>query len=63
MTLRTCKNCGVSADASLVTSPACGDVLPFHMSMIGLSEIAMRKIGLTLLIPLVVWKAMSALLG
>jgi threonine synthase len=63
MTQRTCKNCGISADASEATCPACGDILPFRWSMIGLNDLALRKIGLTVLIPLVVWKAMTALLG
>jgi hypothetical protein len=63
MTLRTCKHCGVTADASEVTCPACGNVLPFHWSMMGLNDLALRKIGLTVLIPLLVWKVMTALLG
>jgi hypothetical protein len=63
MTSRSCKHCGVTADASEVTCPACGNVLPFKWSMIGLNDLALRKIGLTVLIPLLVWKAMTALLG
>ncbi len=63
MTPRTCKHCGVSADASDVTCPACGNVLPFSLAMFGLSELALRKIGLTALIPVLVWKVMTALVG
>lgn len=62
MTPRTCKHCGVTADPSEVTCPACGNVLPFSWSMIGLNDLALRKIGLTVLIPVVVWKVMTALL-
>ena len=63
MTPRVCKHCGVTADAGDVTCSACGDTLPFSLSMLGLGDLTLRKIGLTLLIPVVVWKVMTALLG
>ena len=63
MTPRNCKHCGVSVGPSEVTCPACGNVLPFSLSMLGLNDRALRKIGLTVLIPVVVWKVMTALVG
>jgi hypothetical protein len=63
LALRTCKHCGVTSDARDVTCPACGAVLPFHWSMIGLNALTLRKIGLAILITLLVWKVMTALLG
>jgi hypothetical protein len=63
MTQRICKHCGVTADANEVDCPACGNVLPFSWSTLGLNDLALRKIGLTLLIPVLVWKAMTALLA
>jgi hypothetical protein len=63
MTSRVCKNCGVIAEPGEVTCTACGNVLPFSWSMLGLNDVALRKIGLTVLIPILVWKLMTALLG
>ena len=63
MTERACKHCGVTADPGEVTCPACGNVLPFSFSSLGLTDRALRKIGLALLIPVVVWKVMTALLN
>jgi hypothetical protein len=63
MSQRICKHCGVTPEDGEVTCPACGNTLPFSLSMLGLGDLALRKIGLTLLIPVVVWKVMTALLG
>jgi hypothetical protein len=62
MNPRICKHCGVTSDDGEVTCPACGNTLPFSLTMIGLGDLALRKLGLTLLIPVVVWKLMTALL-
>lgn len=63
MTLRICKHCGVTADPGDATCPACGNVLPFSLSALGLTGVTLRKIGLAVLIPVVIWKVMTALLG
>ncbi len=63
MTPLSCRHCGISVDASEVTCPACGNVLPFSLAMLGLNDLALRKIGLTVLVPVLVWKVMTALLG
>ncbi|MEZ0333116.1 MAG: hypothetical protein ACAI18_03845 [Gemmatimonadales bacterium] len=45
-------------DTSDLTCPVCGRRLPIQWKI---SALALRKIGLALLIPLLIWLAMSAL--
>ncbi len=57
--MRQCSGCGFTTDAGDLSCPVCGRRLPFHL---GISELAFRKIGLTVLIPVLVWIVMTKLL-
>ena len=58
--MRQCPSCGLTTDTSDLTCPVCGHRLPLNLLPSGLT---LRKIGLALLIPFLVWVAMTSLLN
>lgn len=56
--MSTCRVCGLETPG-FGTCPVCGTRLP----LVGPSWLTWRKILLAILIPVVVWKVMTALLG
>jgi hypothetical protein len=50
----------LTTDSRDLTCPVCGRRLPLRL---GLTELTVRKIGLALLIPVLVWIVMTKLLG
>jgi hypothetical protein len=54
--MRQCSGCGFTTDSRDITCPVCGRRLP-----LGISELTIRKIGLAILIPVLVWIAMTKL--
>jgi hypothetical protein len=50
----------LTTDSRDLTCPVCGRRLPLGF---GLSELTVRKIGLALLIPVLIWIVMTKLLG
>jgi hypothetical protein len=56
--VKTCPSCGLVTDSNDLTCPVCGRRMPIRWNV---SELTLRKIGLTLLIPLLIWLAMTAL--
>jgi len=58
--MRQCSGCGLTTDAGDLTCPVCGRRLPLKL---GISPLAMRKIGLAILIPALVWIVMTRLLA
>jgi hypothetical protein len=57
--MRQCSGCGLTTDSRDLTCPVCGRRLPLQL---GISELAVRKIGLAVLIPVLVWIVMTSLL-
>jgi hypothetical protein len=57
--MRQCPSCGFTTDSSESTCPVCGRRLPLNLRV---SERTLRKIGLWLLIPVLVYLAMTALI-
>ena len=57
--MRQCPGCGLTTDTRDLTCPVCGRRLPLKL---GLSELTVRKIGLAILIPVLVWIVMTSLL-
>ena len=57
--MRQCPSCGFTTDSGDLTCPVCGRRLPLNLH---LSELTWRKLGLALLIPFLVWVAMTSLL-
>jgi hypothetical protein len=57
--MRQCPGCGFTTDSAELTCPVCGRRLPLGL---GFSELTWRKIGLGLLIPVLVYLAMTALI-
>ena len=57
--MRQCPACGFTTDSGELTCPICGRRLPLNL---GLNERTLRKLGLALLIPILVWLAMTSLL-
>ena len=57
--MRQCPSCGFNSESGELTCPICGRRLPLNL---GLSELTLRKLGLALLIPVLVYLAMTALL-
>ena len=57
--MRQCSGCGFTTDSRDLTCAICGRRLPISL---GISELAVRKIGLALLIPVLVWIVMTNLL-
>ena len=58
--MRQCPSCGLTTDSNDLACPVCGKRLPLNLRV---SELTLRKIGLAVLIPVLVWVAMSALFG
>ena len=54
--MRQCSGCGLATDSRDLTCPVCGRRLP-----LGISELSVRKIGLAVLIPVLVWIVMTNL--
>lgn len=57
--MRQCSGCGFTTDSRDLACPVCGRRLPLQL---GISDLAFRKIGLTILIPVLVWIVMTKLL-
>lgn len=57
--MRQCPSCGFTTDSSDLTCPVCGRRLPLKLLP---SDLTLRKIGLALLIPVVIWLLMTSLL-
>jgi hypothetical protein len=57
--MRQCPSCGFTTDSSDLTCPVCGRRLPLKLLP---SELTLRKIGLALLIPVLIWFLMTSLL-
>ena len=57
--MRQCPSCGLTTDSSELTCPVCGRRLPLNL---GVSERTLRKVGLALLIPFLIWVVMTKLL-
>ncbi len=55
--MKTCRHCGCIEQDNAYKCSVCEHPLPFK----GPSELLVRKAGLTILIPVVVWIAMSRL--
>jgi hypothetical protein len=58
--MRQCPACGLMTDSSDLLCPVCGHRLPIRL---GVSERTLRKLGLAILIPLLVYIAMTRLFG
>lgn len=58
--MRQCPSCGFTTDGGDLTCPVCGRRLPLNL---GVSSLTLRKIGLAVLIPFLVWVVMRTLLG
>jgi|GEM_PF-2846687 hypothetical protein len=58
--MRTCAQCGFQTDGGGLSCPLCGHRLPI---LWGISELTLRRIGITVLVPLLVWIVMTRLLG
>ena len=57
--MRQCPSCGLTTDGNELTCPVCGKRMPLNLRI---SELTWRKVGLALLIPILVYLAMTALL-
>jgi len=58
--MRQCSGCSFTTDSRDLTCPVCGRRLPLQL---GMSDLTVRKIGLTILIPVLVWIVMTKLLA
>ena len=58
--MRQCPSCGLTTDSTDLFCPVCGHRLPLRL---GFSEKTWRKIGLAVLIPVLVYLAMTRLLS
>ena len=56
--MRRCPSCGFTTDSGELSCPVCGRRLPLNFRV---SEKTLRKVGLALLIPFLVWLAMTSL--
>ena len=57
--MRQCSSCGFTTDSGELTCPICGRRLPLNL---GFTELTWRKLGLAVLIPILVYLAMTALI-
>ena len=57
--MRQCPSCGFASDTGDLTCPVCGTRLPLGLIP---SQLTLRKIGLALLIPFLVYIVMTTLL-
>ncbi len=57
--MRQCPSCGLNTDTSDLLCPVCGHRLPLQL----MSGTTARKVGLTVLIPALVWVVMTRLFG
>ena len=58
--MRRCSQCGYEHDGAGLSCPLCGQRLPIIW---GVSDLALRRIGLAILVPVLVWIVMTRLLG
>lgn len=58
--MRQCPACGLTTDSSDLFCPVCGRRLPLKL---GVSEITVRKVGLAILIPALIYIFMTRVLG
>jgi hypothetical protein len=58
--MRQCSGCGLTTDTRDLTCPVCGRRLPLSL---GMSQLTVRKVGLAILIPVLVWIVMTKLLA
>jgi RNA polymerase subunit RPABC4/transcription elongation factor Spt4 len=58
--MRQCAGCGLTTDSGDLTCPVCGRRLPLQL---GVSQLTVRKIGLAILIPVLIWIVMTKLLA
>jgi len=58
--MRQCTGCGLTTDTRDLTCPVCGRRLPISF---GMSYLTVRKVGLAILIPVLVWIVMTKLLS
>jgi hypothetical protein len=58
--MRQCSGCGLTTDSRELSCPVCGRRLPLSL---GMSELTVRKIGLAVLIPVLVWIVMTKILA
>ncbi len=56
--MKTCSSCGLVTDSGDLACPVCGTRLPINWNI---SESKVRKAGLTILIPVLIYFAMSAI--
>ena len=56
--MKQCPSCGLTTDSNELTCPVCGKRMPLNLRF---SELTVRKVGLALLIPLLVWFLMRAI--
>jgi hypothetical protein len=57
--MRQCPHCGFQSESGL-TCQLCGHRLPFRW---GINDLTVRRIGITLLVPVLVWILMTRVLG
>ena len=57
--MKQCAYCGLAAEDRAVVCPLCGQRLPGSL----ISGLALRRLALAVLIPLLVWIVMTRLLG
>ena len=56
--MRQCPSCGFTTDSGELTCPVCGRRLPLNL----FTALTWRKLGLAVLIPILVYLAMTALI-
>ena len=57
--MRQCPSCGLTTESHELTCPVCGKRLPLNLKV---SELTWRKVALAVLIPVLVYLAMTSLL-
>jgi tRNA(Ile2) C34 agmatinyltransferase TiaS len=57
--MRQCPSCGLTTESNEMTCPVCGTRMPLNLKV---SELTWRKIALAVLIPVLVYLAMTSLL-
>jgi tRNA(Ile2) C34 agmatinyltransferase TiaS len=57
--MKQCPSCGLTTESHELTCPVCGTRMPLNLKV---SELTWRKIALAVLIPVLVYLAMTSLL-
>jgi tRNA(Ile2) C34 agmatinyltransferase TiaS len=57
--MKQCPSCGLTTESNEMTCPVCGTRMPLNLKV---SELTWRKIALAVLIPVLVYLAMTSLL-